>query len=41
MAWRRIGDKPLSEPMLSWFTDAYVRHYVGDELNTLYIKPYR
>ena len=23
MAWRRIGDKPLSEPMLSRFTDAY------------------
>ena len=27
MAWRRIGDKPLSEPMLSRFTDAYMRHY--------------
>ena len=26
MAWRRIGDKPLSEPMLTWFTDAYMRH---------------
>ena len=25
MAWRRIGDKPLSEPMLTRFTDAYVR----------------
>ena len=25
MAWRRIGDKPLSEPMLTWFTDAYMR----------------
>ena len=23
MAWRRIGDKPLSEPMLTRFTDAY------------------
>ena len=23
MAWCRIGDKPLSEPMLTWFTDAY------------------
>ena len=23
MAWRRIGDKPLSEPMLAQFTDAY------------------
>ena len=29
MAWRRIGDKPLSEQMLTWFTDAYMRHYGG------------
>ena len=27
MAWRRIGDKPLCEPMLVEFTDAYMRHY--------------
>ena len=26
MAWCRIGDKPLSEPMLTQFTDAYMRH---------------
>ena len=26
MAWRRTGNKPLSEPMLTWFTDAYMRH---------------
>ena len=26
MAWLRIGDKPLSEPMLTRFTDAYIRH---------------
>ena len=26
MAWRRIGDKPLSEPMMALFTDAYMRH---------------
>ena len=26
MAWRRIGDKPLHEPMLIQFSDAYVRH---------------
>ena len=26
MVWRRVGDKPLSEPMLTWFTDAYTRH---------------
>ena len=25
MAWRRIGDKSLSEPMLKWFTEAYMR----------------
>ena len=22
MAWRRTGDKPVFEPMLTWFTDA-------------------
>ena len=27
MAWRRIGDKPLSEPMLTRLTDAYMQHY--------------
>ena len=26
MAWRRTGDKPLSELMLTQFTDAYMRH---------------
>ena len=26
MAWRRLGDKPLSEPMMVSFTDAYMRH---------------
>ena len=26
LAWHQIGNKPLSEPMLIWFTDAYVRH---------------
>ena len=26
MAWHRIGDKPISEPMLTRFTDAYTRH---------------
>ena len=24
MDWRRIGDKPLSESMLTWYTDAYM-----------------
>ena len=26
MAWRRTGDKPLSKPMLTQFTDAYMLH---------------
>ena len=26
MAWRRKGDKPLPEQMLTQFTDAYMRH---------------
>ena len=26
MACRRTGDKPLPEPMLTRFTDAYMRH---------------
>ena len=26
MAWRRTGDKPLPEPMITQFTDAYMRH---------------
>ena len=26
MAWRRTGDKPLPETMLTQFTDAYMRH---------------
>ena len=26
MAWRRTGDKPLPEPMLTQFTDAFMRH---------------
>ena len=26
MAWRRIGDEPLPEPMLAQFTDAHMRH---------------
>ena len=26
MAWRRPGDKPLSEPMLTRFTGAYMQH---------------
>ena len=26
MAWRRTGDMPLSEPMLTQFTKAYMGH---------------
>ena len=26
MAWRRTGDKPLPEPMLTQFADIYMRH---------------
>ena len=26
MAWHQTGDKPLPEPMLAEFTDAYMRH---------------
>ena len=26
LTWCRIGDKPLSEPMLTQFTDGYMRH---------------
>ena len=26
MAWHQIGDKPLPEPMMTQFTDAYMRH---------------
>ena len=26
MAWRRIGDMPLPEPVLTQFTDAYTWH---------------
>ena len=29
MDWRRIGDKPLSEPMLARFTDADMWHPGG------------
>ena len=28
MAWRRAGDKPLSEPMMAQFTDAYIYVYI-------------
>ena len=28
MAWRRIGDKPLSEAVLVYFTDALLTHVI-------------
>ena len=28
MAWDWTGDKPLSEPMMAYFTDAYMHHSV-------------
>ena len=39
MAWRRIGDKPWSEPVTVWSIDAYMRHvasmnkYIWENLN--------
>ena len=27
MAWRRTGDKPLPEPMLTQFTAMYMQHW--------------
>ena len=27
MAWHQIGNKPLPEPMLIQFTDAYAQHW--------------
>ena len=37
MAWRRIGDKPLlSEPMLTRYTDAYMRHQCEMRLINLF-----
>ena len=28
MAWRLTGDKPLSEPMMAYFTDTYMQNFV-------------
>ena len=32
MAWRWAGDKPLLKPILTQFTDVYMRHLGADEL---------
>ena len=37
MAWRRIGDKSLSEPMLTQFTDAFIT--VGRQLPSMLLSP--
>ena len=39
MAWRRSGEKPLSEAMLTQFTDAFMLHYEGMSLNLLDVGP--
>ena len=39
MAWRRIGGKPLSEPMLTRFADACMWYFYkggGGELTRIY-----
>ena len=38
MAWRRTGYKPLSEPMLTQITDAYMRHQ--GEMSQSHESPY-
>ena len=29
MVWGRAGDKPLSDPMMTQFTDAHIRHSIS------------
>ena len=40
MAWRRIGDKPLSEPMMDKVSDAYV-HHLASMIKLDYFDPYQ
>ena len=35
MAWQQTGNKPLPEPVLTQFTDAYMKALGGDELTHL------
>ena len=35
MAWRRIGDKPLPEPVRTHTSDAYMRHKAEMQYNTI------
>ena len=37
MAWCRTGDKPLSEPMLTKFIDAYMRHVGGGQVGWVWV----
>ena len=37
MAWRRISDRPLSEPMLTRFIDPYMRLYGGWVNDSLWV----
>ena len=37
-AWHQPGDKPLSEPMMALFTDAYMRHLGSITCTELQIK---
>ena len=35
MVWHQPGDKPLSEPIMVYFTDAYMRHV--DSIGVAYV----
>ena len=36
IAWHRTGDKPLPEPMMTQFTDVYMRHKEGVNVHGQY-----
>ena len=38
MAWHRPDDKPLYEPIMAWFTDAYMRHSASMSFKGLTLK---
>ena len=41
MAWRLTGDKPLPEPMMTQFTDAYIIYVaLGGNLNKHLVKEF-
>ena len=41
MTWCWTNNKPLSEPMLTQFTDAYMWHLGGDELKVWLLMPWQ